>query len=90
MNHSQSPILLIPRNMMNNLPEDRGVLLVAIRYGNRITLLPCIDESVVTQSENDWHYRKGYLSGLSDGYHKGFSDALAAEALFGTYEKDST
>jgi hypothetical protein len=73
--------VLVPSELMYAFDPNQEILFVATRVKNLIVLHPVQTQSNNHSSINSKDYQKGYLMGMSDGYHKGYSDALAYEDL---------
>ena len=73
--------VLVPSELLYAFDPDQESVFVAARERGLIVLRP-INATIENQcSANTRDYKKGYLMGMNDGYHKGYADAMAYEEI---------
>lgn len=81
MNYRKKVTVLFPSELLYVFNPDQENTYIAARERGLIVLRPTTTHTDGQCKVDDMEYRRGYLSGLSDGYHKGYSDAMAYEDL---------
>lgn len=81
MMYKKNVTVLVPSKLMYAVDPNQEIVFVATREKNLIVLHPVQTQPNNHNSINSKDYQKGYLMGMSDGYHKGYSDALAYDDL---------
>ena len=73
--------VLVPSELLYAFDPDQEHIFIAARERGMLVLRPYGAGSEHQCNTDEISYRNGYLVGMSDGYHKGYSDALAFEDL---------
>ena len=81
MMYKKNATVLVPSELMYAFDPNQEIVFVATREKDLIVLHPVQTQPNNHRGINSKDYLKGYLMGMSDGYHKGYSDALAYEDL---------
>jgi hypothetical protein len=81
MMHKKNATVLVPSELLYAFNPDQENSFIAVREHGLIVLRPTTTHTDGQWKVDDLEYRRGYISGLSDGYHKGYSDAMAYEEL---------
>lgn len=79
--YKKNATVLVPSELMHAFDPNQEIVFVATREQDLIILRPAHVQLNNHCGINFKDYQKGYLMGMSDGYHKGYSDALAYENL---------
>lgn len=81
MMYTKNATVLVPSELMCAFDPNQEIVFVATRKKDLIVLHPVQMQSNNHRGINSKDYQKGYLMGMSDDYHKVYSDALAYEDL---------
>lgn len=81
MMYKKNATVLVPSELMYAFDQNQEIVFVATMEKDLIVLRPVHAQHNNQCSTNSKDYQKGYLMGISEGYHKGYSDALACENL---------
>ena len=81
MNYKINVTALVPSELLYAFDPDQENVFVAARERGLIVLRP-----INATAENQCNvptkdYKRGYLMGMNDGYHKGYADAMAYEEI---------
>ena len=88
MHYRKNVTVLVPCELLYAFDPDQENIYVAAREKGLIVLRP-IDVHTDNQCDvNSNSYQKGYLMGMSEGYHKGYADAMAYEELHNAHTED--
>lgn len=77
MMYKKNATVLVPSELMYAFDPNQEIVFVATKEKDLIVLRPVHAQHNNQYSTNSKDYQKGYLMGMSDGYHKGYSDAMA-------------
>jgi hypothetical protein len=79
---------LVPSELLYAFDPDQESVFVAARERGLIVLRP-INAPVESQCNiNSDDYKKGYLIGANDGFHKGYTYAMAADKIMKLFAED--
>ncbi len=81
MMYKKNATVLVPSELMYAFDPNQDIVFVATREKDLIVLRSVHAQLNNQCGINSKDYQKGYLMGMGNGYHKGYSDALAHENL---------
>lgn len=79
MNYQKNVSVIIPSELLYAFDPDDNNTFIAAREHGLIVLHPLATSSANPCKFGRSQFQKGYLAGMSDGYDKGYSDALDSE-----------
>ena len=88
MMYRKSITILIPSELLHTIDSNTEHILVARCSDDAIVLRPIITQPLTFFNTFSKEYQKGYLMGLSDGYHKGYCDSMAFESMCLKHQDD--
>jgi hypothetical protein len=81
MMYKENVTVLVPSELLYAFDPDNENTFVAAREKGLIVFRPINAHADNQCDVNSKYYQKGYLLGLSEGYHKGYADAMAYEDM---------
>lgn len=81
MEHRKIAIVLLPSELLYEIDADWKHIFLASNEHGAILLRPFTSSIKRPDTDSNLDYCKGFLMGMSEGYHKGYSDAMAYEEL---------
>lgn len=88
MKYKINVAVLVPSELLYAFDPDQESVFVAARERGLIVLRPINAPVGIQCNVNSDDYKKGYLNGANDGFHKGYTYAMAADKIMKLFAED--